>query len=111
MSVVWVSLSSEAATFLKGTIGVLNERKILPPDDEQALQSAAWLEEVSAAVTRALQDGHYYVGLSQAEATLLQDEATVACSSGIEREPETWESILGKLNTILGCRGEAFADG
>jgi hypothetical protein len=51
---VTLTLSLEAAAFLVGTVRHLNQAKILPPDNAQALQTSAWLEEIEAVALRAV---------------------------------------------------------
>jgi hypothetical protein len=55
---VSVDLSPGAAAFLVGVVRHMNQAKILPADNAQALESSAWLEEIEAATTRALEADH-----------------------------------------------------
>lgn len=50
-----VELSRDAAVFLLGTVEHMNQAKVLPADNAMALQTSAWLEEIEAATSRALQ--------------------------------------------------------
>lgn len=51
---VTVELSRRAAVFLRATVEHMNQRKILPADNEQALETSAWLEEIEAKTREAL---------------------------------------------------------
>lgn len=52
-----VFLSPKATAFLLGTVRHLNTVKILPPDNAQALETSAWLEEIEAALVLASERG------------------------------------------------------
>jgi hypothetical protein len=49
-------LSPKAAAFLLGTVRHLNQEKILPADSAQALETSAWLEEIEARCSAALEN-------------------------------------------------------
>lgn len=51
---VTVVLSASAARFLWATVEHLNTLKALPGNNDQALQTSAWLDEIAAATRRAL---------------------------------------------------------
>lgn len=53
--IVTLHLSRQAAAFLHGTVVHLNQAKILPADNRQALETSAWLEEIEAAARKAAQ--------------------------------------------------------
>jgi hypothetical protein len=50
---VTLELSRPAATFLRAAVALMNQRKVLPDDNAEALQTSAWLEEIEAAARRA----------------------------------------------------------
>ena len=55
---VEILLSYQAAAFLLGTVRHMNQKKILPPDNEMALQTSAWLEHIEAATEAGLRAVH-----------------------------------------------------
>lgn len=53
-SQVSVTLSRQAAVFLRATVEHMNQIKILPRDERAALETSAWLEEIEARTREAL---------------------------------------------------------
>ena len=49
----YLVLSDGATVFLEAMVEHMNQSKILPPDDAEALESSAWLEEIAAAAKNA----------------------------------------------------------
>ena len=56
MSTVTIQLSRPAALFLSAAVAHMNQRKILPKDHAEALQTSAWLEEIEAACNDAVRE-------------------------------------------------------
>lgn len=52
---VTMTISRQAAAFLHGTAQTLNQKKILPEDNAQALETSAWLEEIEYAARKAVE--------------------------------------------------------
>lgn len=56
MTEVTIALSRSAAMFLRSVAQGLNDAKILPSGNARALETSAWLEEIEAAIRKALDD-------------------------------------------------------
>jgi len=53
---VTIALSPKAAQFLVAVVRHMNQKKILPDDSRTALETSAWLEEIEARCSVALED-------------------------------------------------------
>lgn len=99
---VMMTLSRPAAVFLAACVEHMNQRKLLPADNAQALETSAWLEEIGAAAVRAAPAGEL-AELVDAYARL--DARCVSAQQECEQvasERDQLALALGHIESVAG---------